>query len=49
MVSTLWDKSSIFHPIDSLNNIVGLSGIKAKTIGEDMGLFGKESFTKTGE
>lgn len=41
MVSTLWKKSSIFKPIESLNNMVGLLGIQGKIWGEDLGLFDK--------
>ena len=39
---------SILHPLDTINNAVGYAGIKAKNIGEDIGLFGKDQFTTTG-
>lgn len=42
MVSSLVGKSSIWSPIESINNLVGAAGIKAKTIGEDLGVFSKD-------
>lgn len=42
MVSTLMKKSSIWSPVESLNNYIGAIGIKTKMIGEDLGIFKKD-------
>jgi len=38
MINTLKNKLSIFHPIESLNNLAGMIGIGAKEIAEDIGI-----------
>ena len=49
MVSKLVSESSIWHPIDSINNLVAAAGIKGKTLLEDWGIAGADTFTKTSE
>ena len=49
MVSTLLKKSSILHPIESINNLIGAAGIKAKQILGDIGLADTKTFTTFGD
>lgn len=39
---------SIFHPLESLNSLVGMAGIGSKIGLESIGLASKDTFTKTG-
>jgi hypothetical protein len=48
MISTLWNKSSVFKPVDFLNSIVGIAGIGGKIAGESIGIFDKNQFTTSG-
>ena len=49
MLDNLVKTSSIWHPLDSLNNLVGYVGIKSKNILEDTGLVKPQSFTSMGD
>ncbi len=49
MVDTLWNKISPKNPFhENVNNLIGSIGIKAKTIGEDLGIWNTNSFTNFG-
>jgi len=49
MVSTLLKKSSIWHPAESINNFIGVAGIKGKQLLSDIGLADTKSFTSFGD
>ena len=49
MISSLWNKSSIFHPVESLNNLIGIAGIGGKILLEKLNLADTNSFTTYGE
>lgn len=48
MVQKLWKESSIWKPLESLNNLIGAVGIKAKTVLEDVGIVDQNTFTTPG-
>ena len=48
MLSQLYNKSSIFHPINTFNNLIAGIGIGSKILLENTGLVKPEQFTDFG-